>query len=82
MVHVVQGVERRLDVAFPLPPGCQAAGSTRPVVEWRDRVDLPEEDEDDWLPVRVISGEVLGGGEGALRYTVLTFSVDLSATGW
>ena len=81
VVHVVRGVEQWLDVAFPLPPGCWAAGSTRPVVEWWDRVNLPKEDEDDWLPVCIISGEVLGGGEGALRYAVLTFSVDLSATG-
>ena len=62
MVHVVRGVERWLDVAFPLPLGCQAAGSTRLVVKWQDRVNLPEEDKDDWLPVHVISGEVLGGG--------------------
>ena len=82
VVHVVQGVEQWLDVAFPLPLGCWAARLTRPVIEWWDQVDLLEEDKDDWLSVPVISGEVLGGGEGALRYTVLTFSVDLNATSW
>ena len=54
VVHVVWGVEQRLDVAFPLPLGCWAAGSTMPVVEWQDRVDLPEEDEDKWLPVQAM----------------------------
>ena len=51
VVHVVWGVEQWPDVAFPLPLGRWAAGSTMPVVEWWDWVDLPKEDKDEWLPV-------------------------------